>query len=304
MNETRHNKIGIIIVHYGDSRLITDLLSSINKSFTNGCFIYVIDNSLSNDVRQIVHGSKFKRKALYIEPHGNLGWAKGANLGARIALKDNCTMLCFLTSDTVIKSKNFFLELIKPFSSGSVGITLPIVVYYNDPSIVWMSGGRFYRLLMLARLLNNNKHISDSKMKLSPDFGGLCMIRADLFEKIKGWNENYFLYYEDVDFGFKVKKFRKDIILVPKSIIAHKVSTPSFRQKETPLNPKNSYFYSRGSLLFIKENLEGLTKYIAIFSQVFIQMPMFVLAMMRQLNFRALVSYFRGFLSGLLILVK
>jgi GT2 family glycosyltransferase len=298
------DKIGIVIVHYGNPKDVESLLNSIKKVLYSKCRVYVVDNSSNNLVKKIVTRLESPKQIYYIDPKDNLGWAKGANFGAKIAIKNNCSKLCFLTSDTVVKSKYFFENLVKPLEDKRVGMSVPVVVYFSEPKTIWMSGGKFFSLLMLARLVNNNKPISMAKNVINPDFGGLCVIRTDVFKKIGGWNGEYFLYYEDVELGYKVKMNNMSVVLVSNSVIAHKVSTPSSNRETKPLSTKNAYFYGRGSLLFIRGNLSGLTKVIATLSQLFIQIPMFVMAMIRQKNFSALMSYFRGTLVGLSILVK
>ena len=304
MNRRTNKKIGIVIVHFGDPKHVERLLTSISKSVNLECSVYIVDNSSNGLIKKYIIHSKLRRRISYIDPKDNLGWARGANLGAKIAIKKGCGKLCFLTSDTVVRSRMFFSELAKPLDNEHVGITLPVVVYYNQPETIWMSGGRFYTLLMLAKLLNNNKPVSLAKHNIKPDFGGICMMRSGVFKKLKGWNESYFLYYEDVDLGFKIKKIKKRIVLVSDSIIAHKVSTPSSNRETLRLSPKSAYFYGRGSLIFIKGNLRGVVIIIAFCSQIFIQVPMFILAMTRQSNLKALIAYFKGSLVGLSILLK
>ncbi|EKE12724.1 MAG: putative glycosyltransferase [uncultured bacterium] len=292
---SKKNKIGIIVVHYGNPQDTIELLGSLSKINIFNGILYLVDNDPKNRLRKI---PQYNFKINYIKSKKNLGWAGGADFAARKAYSQGCDTLCFLTCDTVINDKFFLDKMTKPLGDTKIGATIPLVVFHNNPNRIWSAGGKLYKLIAYTKHYDYNRFVTIKNLNKYPDFGGIGLtMRSDVYKKIGGWDPNYFLYYEDVDICFKILKRKLKIKLVSQAIVEHKATTPS-RGIEMKLSPFSSFHYGRSAFIFIKKNLTGFGVLTAIFGQIFIRAPLFMIAMMRQNNFKALKSYVHGSLSG------
>ena len=83
----------------------------------------------------------------------------------------------------------------------------------------------------------------------------IIMLKSD-FEKVGGFDENFFMYYEDTDLSYRIKKINKKIIYIPNSIVRH-IHTGSSKE----WSPFFVYHVYRNKNLFIFKNIN---KFIAI----------------------------------------
>lgn len=289
------NKIGVVIVHYSNQDDTVELLHCLDKQKGVNYSVYLVDNNVENPFnRRILNKNRF----LLLRTGKNLGWAGGAHYGAKIAISQGCEYLCFLTNDTVITDPYFVRKLVIPLNKNSVGATIPVVVYHTSPKLVWSSGGTLHMPFVYTRMNDNGIQIGAAKLNKHPDFGGIGLtMTVSIYNKIGGWDKDYFLYYEDVDICFKIRKI-KPILLVNNAVVMHKVSTPSSETTDK-LTPFSSYYYGRGVFVFIRKNVPKQLMMIAVISQFIFNAPLFVLSMLKQFNLKALASFFKGSFSGL-----
>jgi GT2 family glycosyltransferase len=78
------------------------------------------------------------------------------------------------------------------------------------------------------------------------------MIRTDVFKKIGLFDEEFFLYYEDVDFCLRAKKAGFGVEVVPSSIIHHVLS-----QSAGPTSSFTLYHLTRSAVIFGKKYYGG-----------------------------------------------
>jgi len=290
-------KIAIIIVHYGSAKYTLALLESLHKQKKDNFKIYLVDNDLSNRFETKPNPSKYDYR--YIKSKSNLGWARGANLGASYAIREGCNILCFLTCDTEVSGQSFVEKLTQPLNHRGIGATIPLVVFYDDPSRIWSAGGKLYKSIAFTKHNNYNHSATTKNFNKFPDFGGIGLtMQTKVYKQIGGWDFDYFLYYEDVDICYKVRKLNLKIKLIPAAVIKHRVTTPSKNVKEK-LGSISSFHYGKSVFIFIKKNFNKLNTITAMFGQLFIRAPLFAIAMIRQRNFAAFRSYIHGSLSGI-----
>src|SRR3989338_1274415 len=170
----------------------------------------------------------------------NLGFAGGINKGLKIGLKD--------------KSINFFLE----------------------PKKIWFAGGYLNKTFCFTKHPYLNKPLTSNIQLPKSDFiTGACMfMRREVLEKIGLFDENYFLYWEDVDFCYRAVKAKFKILCLDQPLVYHKVSSSAGTEGSNKLSNLRAYYYARNAFIFMKKhNLPMLT---GIFGQFFIRLPYYL----------------------------
>jgi GT2 family glycosyltransferase len=162
-----------------------------------------------------------EQKALIIiDTKKNLGYAGGNNVGIRFSLNYlNADYIMILNNDTVVNS-NLIEKLIEVFSfHEEAGIAGPLEYSYNEPYSIQSAGGRFRLYTGRHELLKN----SLQRVKSVDWLIGCCMlIKKDLFYNLGYFDERYFLYVEEVDFAYRVKKGGYKTYITPETCIWHK----------------------------------------------------------------------------------
>ncbi|MDD3285403.1 MAG: glycosyltransferase family 2 protein [Patescibacteria group bacterium] len=210
----------IIIINYKTKELTAECIQSLFKQIKTIKFeIIVIDNASGDGSVKFLQ-EKFGDTIKLITNENNLGFAGANNQGAALAKGD---IFLFLNSDTIIE-KNFFhdySDILK--QNKQIGIISPRLLTASGENQK-SAFGRFPNIFRLITQKTKIDPILDENKKYNiVDWVSGCalIIRRDLFEQIKGWDEKFFLYYEDVDLCKRVKNCGYLSAVANKTTIIH-----------------------------------------------------------------------------------
>ncbi|SFZ93865.1 Glycosyltransferase, GT2 family [Flaviramulus basaltis] len=169
--------------------------------------IIVVDNNSADDSCKIVKGL-FPNVKL-IENKENLGFSKGNNIGI---LQAKGEYLCILNPDTVVAEDTFerLLEFVeKKEKLGIVGCKL-----INGVGDFLPESKRNipYVKAAIKKLLGNTKdyyasHINENKSgKVDVLVGAFMFLKREVYNEIGGFDEDYFMYGEDIDLSYRILK--------------------------------------------------------------------------------------------------
>ena len=210
--------VSIIIVNYNTKQLTLDCLKSIYDHTTEIDFeIIVVDNASSDNSVEAIKATYPLVKV--IEPNENLGFGRANNLGAKYAKGE---YLFLLNSDTLLiensikKLYDFYIENQGKLHIGVLGCTL-----VNKDLNFIHSGGDFptiWRyifdnpLRVLNKIFKTNKSTfkkfsyNDTLTKVDMVTGADMFLSKKSFDKVGGFDERFFLYYEETDMEYKLMK--------------------------------------------------------------------------------------------------
>lgn len=160
-----------------------------------------------------------KNHLVLIQATENAGFAAGNNLGIRYALSmKDCEYIWLLNNDTVVKP-NSLASLVSYANENDIGIAGSSLFYYHNPKIVQAYGG------YVNSFFGTTKHIIQKKTidkKLSYIIGASMLISRVVLEKMGPLSEEYFMYYEDLDYCFRAtnKGFKLGVAI--ESVVYHK----------------------------------------------------------------------------------
>lgn len=227
-------KLSIVILSYNTKDLTLECLKSIISQYKreldkNELEIIIVDNNSSDDsvksLKSYLSNLKLDKVISLISSDKNLGFGKGNNLGAKIAKGKS---ILFLNSDTEIMDRGFlsmadFLE-----NNSQIGILGGKLK--NTDGTIQKSCGRFYNLINLFLMLSGFERLgflrsSPNRIQMVDWVSGAClMIKSSVFKKISGFDENIFMYVEDMEICYRAKKdgfltyFYPDLFLKHKSL--------------------------------------------------------------------------------------
>jgi hypothetical protein len=221
--------VSVIIVNYKTQDLIVETITSIFEHTKKISFeIIVVDNN-SNDNSQNIIKHKFDGKVKYLSLEVNLGFGKANNEGAKIACGK---YLLFLNSDTTLINNsieilanfldknehvgicggNLYTENLKPAHS-----CMPVLpsLYLEIDSLFWHIPSK------LVWGKNFDFNTSNKPKKVADIIGADLMIRTEIFNNLKGFDPEFFLYNEESELAFRVKKAGYSIYSIPDAKIIH-----------------------------------------------------------------------------------
>jgi len=236
-------KVSIIILTYNSESYILKLLESIEKFHKElrNIEIIVVDNNSLDDTLGKLKKSSVKHQLREIPR--NIGFAAGINAGVKNATGE---YLLFINPDTVFENGDVWdmtKVLEKEEKTGIVGGKL-----INTNGDAEKSTGNFYNLintLFLAFGLEELMEARKSPKSLTKvDFvsGGFMMIKSMLFKELKGFDDNFFMYVEDVDLCKRAKDKGFDTFFIPNVALIH-LSHGSSNREFAIENIYKSLFY-------------------------------------------------------------
>ena len=215
--------LSIIILSFNTKKLTLDCVKSIfkvyKKNIENGEIEIIVSDNNSKD-GTIEEIEKIKGVKL-VKNSENFGFSKGNNLGEK---KANGKYILFLNSDTQIKDDGFLRMIDFMDENGKAGILGAKLT--NPDGSSQKSCGNFYTLFSLLFTLFGKDLIvrknPDRMEKVDWVSGASLMIRKNIFEKIKGFDEDFFMYIEDMELCYRVKKLGFEIYFYPDIKLIHK----------------------------------------------------------------------------------
>lgn len=217
-------KLTISIVNYNSGEYLLKCLESIGKVKNDIDFdVFIIDNASSDDSFKNV---KFKYPQYnFIENSKNLGFGKAQNI---VLKKSKTPYLLTLNPDTQIlpDTLSFMINFMEENNDvGASGCKVEML----DGSLDKASHRGFPTLKasFYYFLLKNDKyyHLTYKNMneihEVDSVSGAFMLLRKSVLDKIGYFDEDYFLYAEDIDLCLRIKKDGFKVMYVPKVKVTH-----------------------------------------------------------------------------------
>jgi len=244
------NKLSIVIVNYRSEQYLDMCLASIYHESDRRQFeIIVVNNDQDTDLHKITE--KYKKINLHNSVR-NLGFGAACNYGAEKSTGD---ILFFLNPDTQIKS-DYVMEILNKFmqSNEKVAIIGPMLITDEGETQQWCAG----KDLTIKQLIKNNlgmtesKKVWESKKNISVDWvsGAALAIKKEIFIKIQGFDEKFFMYGEDLDLCRRVRQTGCEVIYCPDLNISHSGG----KSRESFIKQKLQFFKSSLYYIIKKDN--------------------------------------------------
>lgn len=225
--------VSVIYVNYNTSALLLQSVRSLIDQTREITFeVIIVDNASEPLQREELRKDLKEENVRVIWSDQNLGFGKANNLAAKEA-KGN--YLFFLNPDTIIITDvlnifSAFLNTARPNIAACGGNLLkpdlsPNDSYGNFPGFrqeLAMTGLGFRLLMKNYRqdiaVANTAPH---APAKVSYIVGADIFIRRESFDLVQGFDENYFLYYEETDLFRTLKTHGLDSFIIPEARIIH-----------------------------------------------------------------------------------
>ena len=222
-------KVGIILLNYCNYRDTLTCVDSLNHIDYQNYIIIIIDNNSTDDSFEKLKLIESERIIVF-NSGKNGGFAFGNNVGIDIAIKEKCEYILLLNNDTTVD--NSFLSKLVGSIQGkpNVGIVTGKILYGNEKNKIWYAGGYidWKNIRATHRGINEIDSLQYENREKVTFASGCCMlIPVSIIYEVGKVPEDYFMYYEDLDYCELMAVHDKEIIYNPQAIIYHYVSSSS-----------------------------------------------------------------------------
>lgn len=265
--------LSIIIVSYNTANLTVACLDSVSASLKKNPIqaeIIVVDNASTDKSVELIKNLELKAKNLkLIENRANVGFGKANNLGLK---KAEGKYILFLNSDTLVEGINL-QELISVMNQDEkIGVLTVRVNLENgclDPAshrgypTIWRSFTYFSKLEHLTRhipILNrvfggyHLTHLSHrTTHEIESPSGAFFLTRKSILDELGGFDENFFMYGEDLDLSMRIKRLGYKILFYPEQSITHLKGKSGIKHKDNKVKGEtNKHFYESMKIFYDK----------------------------------------------------
>jgi GT2 family glycosyltransferase len=222
------NRVAIVVLNWNGIEDTLECLKSLEKQTYSNFRVVIIDNGSNDDSKSKLdtYSDSHPEFVDIIYKPKNLGFAGGANVGIRWAMKNGFDSVALFNNDAVA-DKNWLSELVDAAKANDVAICTGLLLHEDGKTID--STGDWYSSWGLPFPRNRND-ITDKAAKAGYVFsasGGASLYSVDLFKSIGLFDEDFFAYYEDTDISFRAQLAGFKIYYTPKAIAYHKQGATS-----------------------------------------------------------------------------
>lgn len=257
-------KLCVVIVNYRSAALVVELLDSIaSRGIAWVNRVVIVDNASGDDsiaiLRARINELRIDDWVSVLDARENRGFGHGNNCGVAAAKRNGCRpdVLWFLNPDTLVHNVDLEQALAwfqRDSRIGIVGTGLDDATGGRD-----LGGhrdvcplGEFVRLAGAFGFLQKYSTSDPSLDRPGPvDWvsGASLMMRASLFEQIGGFDEKFFLYFEEVDLCRRARHAGWSVVYEPRVRVVHLEgqTTGVGRAKSRP-----KYWYESRRRYFLK----------------------------------------------------
>jgi GT2 family glycosyltransferase len=248
--------VSVAIVNYNAEVELARCLDSLFASVGLVAFEVIVADNASTDGSVSMLETRFPRVRLF-RSEENVGFARASNLCWR---ESRSSLVLFLNSDTLVPSDALARLVAIAKRRPEVGVVGPRLRY--EDGAVQMSVGKTLGLgsEIVQKLRNAGYRRGKGPFRRGVEkeyarehavdwVSGACLLtRRDLLETVSGFDENFFMYSEDVDLCLRIRALGAEVLFTPDVEVVHLLGRSAARNRERVLYESHRsrlYFYQK-----------------------------------------------------------
>lgn len=280
--------VSIITVNYNNTAVTCDMLRSALKLQYDRIEVIVVDNASKSDPTS-------ELQAVYpgvrvIVNKENLGFAGGNNAGIKAARGN----FYFLVNNDTELTPGIIQPLLNIFRDyPRAGAASPKFHYFFHPGIIEYAGYEKVNFFTARNRMIGSKEIDEGQYNMVREthyvHGGAVMIPKKVVENVGLMPEEYFLYYEELDWSEQIKRSGYRLYYQPNALIYHKESMTTGKN-----SPLKTYYINRNRILFMRRNAALLSRLSFCIYLVLFTIPKNILSFLFKKEFTHLKAFIKG----------
>ncbi|MFI8633271.1 glycosyltransferase family 2 protein [Microbacterium sp. NPDC077663] len=191
-------RAAVVIVNYGASGILEPNAATVTPPADG--FVVVVDCFSSADERQRIEAACRRHRWVPVLLGHNAGFGGGTNAGAEIALERGAEVIVALNPDATIDPDSL-AQLVQDAAADPRALVSPTIV--DGAGRVWFGGSDLY--LDDGSIAGARRRAERAGRPRHEWATGACFaMSAELWSAVGGFDEEYFLYWEDVDLSRRV----------------------------------------------------------------------------------------------------
>jgi hypothetical protein len=293
-HEPVQDLVSIVTVNYKNKNLSIELLESLKKSTYQMLEVILVDNE--SDGADRADYLEVYPDLIYLHLPQNLGFAGANNVGI---VRCKGAHILLLNNDTEIEP-NAISSMLQAFQSfKDIGVVSPKIKFFHLPNTIQYAGftsinpitGRNKGIGYMA--IDQGQH--DTSNYTAYAHGAAMMLSRVAIEKAGLMWENFFLYYEELDWCEKIKRADLKIYYQASAVVYHKESV------SVGVNsPIKIYYNTRNRIWFMKRNVSVFQYIFFVLFYILMAFPKGIISLMTHRQWKHAKSFLKGTWDGIL----
>lgn len=251
-------RVSVVTINFNQNQVTEEMLDSVAATNTyENIEIIVVDNG--STVNPLPKWIPKYPDVKFIRSEVNLGFSGGNNIGIAQATGD----YYFLVNNDTEFTPGLVQKLVEVLDTHpQVGIVSPKLNYHFDKTMIQYMGFTLvdYYTCRNQAVGKNTRDVGQYDNFLGQTgycHGGAMMVKKETCEKAGLMADNFFIYYEEVDWGERINKSGYQAWVRGDAVIYHKESMTVGKK-----SPFKEYFMNRNRILFIRHNAPALKAFV------------------------------------------
>jgi GT2 family glycosyltransferase len=276
------NRVSVIIPSWNGQDLLGPCLDSLYRQHFQDFDVILVDNGSSDGSVPFVE-QNFPQVTV-IRLGENRGFSAAVNAGIAAC---SCPYVCLLNNDTEVDAR-WLGELIAALDQNpDAGSLASKILFYGDQQTVNSAGDEFsfFGVAYQRRWKRGDTDLFSQKRYVFSACAAAALYRREIFDRIGLFDEFFFAYQEDVDFGFRAQLAGYRCLFVPGAVVYHK-----YHQTSSRIADYCFYLKERNKYFVLIKNLPA--KFFLLCLPLFLSYE--ALAFLQAIRFRHVHGYFRA----------
>jgi len=271
--------LSVIIVSYNTKDITLTCIDKLSKALqlgSNTWEIIVVDNNSKDGSQEALQTLHSKGTIQFIANPDNPGFGKANNQGLFIS---KGRYVLYLNSDVYVPEKPIFDYIIKKMDTvsriGAMTLKVDLVDGTIDPAshrgfpTVWRSFcyyAGFEKITYHIPYLNQifgGYHLAhlplNTEHEIDTPTGAFFFCRRNILETLRGFDEDYFMYGEDIDLAFRIKRLGYSIVYDPQYSVIHLKNQSGIKKKNNVvIRKKTSIHFYESMIIFYRKHYERI----------------------------------------------
>jgi GT2 family glycosyltransferase len=240
--------LSVIVPNWNGENHLRDCLSALRQQDYAGPIETVVVDNGSTDRSMALVSREYPWVRL-VRLETNLGFATACNRGAKEASGD---LALFLNNDTRVDS-GWARELSSSFDDSDVAAAGAKILDWQGQHLDFVGGtlSFFGHAHQISQGEADQGRFDVERNVLFP-CGGAMAVRREVFLEVGGFDEDYFIYFEDVDIGWRLWIMGYKVVFCPRAVTYHRLSSTRSRR----VAESTKLLYERNALATITKNYD------------------------------------------------
>ncbi|WP_043675193.1 glycosyltransferase family 2 protein [Clavibacter michiganensis] len=249
--------LAVVVVNYGSADLVRENVLPLVERLGDALLV-VVDNRTTDAERERVRelAAHPSTRVHGVYPDANTGFGTGMNIGVAAARGLGAREFLLLNPDATIEPDQLAV-LRGAVAADPLALVAPLIL--RPDGSTWFRGSDLY--LADGRIRSAARRAQHPGLAVEPWLTGACLLVTDeLWTRVGGFSDDYFLYWEDVDLSRKVVEAGGSLRVVEEAVAVHAEGGTQSAGHESAGQAKSSTYYYhnvRNRLLYGARHLDA-----------------------------------------------